>query len=189
MLNSASFDKKIKINKRNNSFCSSITVTCFFTSSSHFQINKEGPVGIWSGAIECTTAPICRVNSWQLACVCKWVCVHQSSCVHCMWAVTPSGILCTIECDTTWWWRELGAFKWHVVMTAPTFHSNLGYSFCSCHLAQFSWTHFHLFLPCLRIYLQRQWKTKAKNKSPKIKTSGRTKEMSSSDWWHISLWL
>lgn len=123
-------------------------MTCFFTLSSHFQINKAGPVGIWSGAIECTTAPICRVNSWQLACVCKWVCVHQSSCVHCVWAAAPSQNLRTIGCDTTWWWRELGAFKRYVVMTALTFHSNLGYSFCSCHLALFSWIHLFSFHLC-----------------------------------------
>lgn len=116
-----------------------ITMTCCFPPSSHFQINGEGPVGIWTGAIEYTTLPICRVNSWQLACVCKWECALESVCVcvYSIWAVASSVNLCTIECDTTWWWEEPGALKWYVVMTAPTLYSSPGYPFTFSYSASF----------------------------------------------------
>lgn len=111
--NNTSFDK-ILFNHRDR----------FFPSSSDFQINKIGPAGIWTGAIEYTPLPICRVNSWQLAGVCAWVCVNVSVCwsvcIYSAWAVASSVNLCTIECDTTWWREEPGALKWYVIMMALT---------------------------------------------------------------------
>lgn len=137
---------------------SPITMTCCFPSSSHFQTHGEGPVGIWTGAIEYTTVPICRVNSWQPAgvCVSASVCVLEPVCVcvYSTWAVASSMNLCTIECDTTWWWEEPGALKWYVVMTAPTLCSSPGYSFSFSCSASFSFCPFSLamssFLFCLK---------------------------------------
>lgn len=81
-------------------------MTACFSWSSTFQINEEEPVGIWSGAIECSTAPICRVNSWQLACVCKWVSVWAWVCAS---MCTLYNVCCLIS-------ESLRYQMWHHLM-------------------------------------------------------------------------
>ena len=87
-----------------------------FPPSSHFQINGEGPVGIWTGAIEYTTVPICRVNSWQPAgvCVSASVCVPESVCM----CIQYMGCCLINESLHYWMWHRLmvrGAWRSRMV--------------------------------------------------------------------------